>query len=421
MVAQSQVMSQAESRNMLTTVADKYTNVPLLPSFIVSLAGGSASIALAYLLKGYLPHFYSLIMERGPLQFMTIYAFWFTMGMLIFKYRNLNGERSAFNIDFIRSFTSGRDVIGNKSFVGIHAEIEENLDPRHKDLILVCRINKAIKQIRINNNPADVANVLKTVAETDAAIVDSSYILIKYMIWAIPVLGFIGTIMGMTQAIGSFDAVLKGINEVGFAGVKQSLGFVTSGLAVAFETTFLALVLSAVANLFSNALQKREEDLLSDVEEFTTDNIINKYSSLKDQITSSFPKDDIYDPKKDFVSTAESIVRELKNMNKQNQVHADEMMSQVGRVVEAVDALPKTSPEARGQDAPGEDLGPLLQEIGEVLKGQADFIKEMNAVSAFAQKNMETMEKLPDAIVEMKETSRKLGELLAKIYNRPFE
>jgi len=155
------------------------------------------------------------------------------------------------------------------------------------------------------------------------------------------------------------------------------------------------------------------------VEEFTTDNIINKYSSLKDQIAGSLSKDDSYDPQKDFVSTAEGIVRELKNMNKQNQIHADEMMSQVGRVVEAVEAIPKT-PDNEMQDV-GEDLRPLLQEIGEVLQGQADFIKEMNAVSAFAQKNMETMEKLPDAIREMKETSRKLGELLSKIYNRSFD
>jgi len=241
MSTKSQSMPLADGRDILTTVGQKYTNVPLLPSLIVSLAGGSASIAITYLVKGYLPHFYALIMERGPIQFITIYAFWFAVGMLIFKYRSLQGERRAFSLDFIKSFTSGRDVIGNKTFIGIHAEIEEHLDPMHKDLILVSRINKAIKQLRINNNPADVANVLKTVAETDAAIIDSSYILIKYMIWVIPVLGFIGTIVGMTQAIGSFDSVLKGLSEIGFAGVKQSLGSVTSGLAVAFETPFLAL------------------------------------------------------------------------------------------------------------------------------------------------------------------------------------
>ena len=101
MSTESQAIPLAEGREILTTVGQKYTNVPLLPSFIVSLAGGSASIALAYLLKAYLPHFYSLIMERGPIQFITIYAFWFTMGMLILKYRSLQGERKAFNLDFI--------------------------------------------------------------------------------------------------------------------------------------------------------------------------------------------------------------------------------------------------------------------------------------------------------------------------------
>lgn len=420
MASESQAMSAEAGQGLLRTVGEKYTNVPLLPSFIVALAGGSASIALAFVIKGAFPHFYSLIMERGPLQFLTIYAFWFTLGMLIFKYRNLQQERSAFQLDYINSFTAGRDVVGTKTILDYQQAIEENLDPREKDLILVNRINKAVKQLRINNNPADVANILKTVGDTDAAVVDSSYILIKYMIWAIPILGFIGTIMGMTQAIGSFDTVLKGISEVGFAGVKQNLGLVTSGLSVAFETTFLALVLSAIVNLFSNALQKREEDLLSDVEEFTTDNIINKYSSLRDKITSAIEEPASPQLAKDSGMDPEEIVRELKNMNKQHQVNADQMMEQVGHVIEAIQEMTEPSGSDAAQAGPGEDLRPLLQEIGEVLKDQAAFIKEMNAVSAFVQKNMETMEKLPSAVDEMNATSRKLGELFSKIYNRSF-
>jgi biopolymer transport protein ExbB/TolQ len=415
----SETMRPSESSDVLTTVGQKYTNVPLLPSFLVALAGGSITIALAYLLKGVLPYFHSLIMERGPVQFLTVYGFWFTLGMLVFKYRCLQKERSAFGLDFIKSFTVGREMVGTQTFVGEQQMIAENLDPRHKDLILVNRINKAIKQIRINKNPADVANVLTTVAETDAAVMDSSYILIKFMIWALPVLGFIGTIMGMTQAIGSFDTVLKGISEVGFAGVKQNLGLVTSGLSVAFETTFLALVLSAIVNLFSNALQKREEDLLSDVDEFTTDNIINKYTVLRDQISS--PQVEVMpEPEKSPEVDSEGLVRELKNMNKQQQVNADELMAQVGRVIEAVQALDQGGGDGGSQAAAGGDLQPVLQEMSEILKGQAEFIKEMSSISAYMQKNVEVMDKLPAAIQEIGETSKKLGELFSKIYNRSF-
>ena len=417
----SETMRPADGSDVLTTVGQKYTNVPLLPSLLVALAGGSASIALAYLLKGIVPYFYSLILERGPMQFLTVYAFWFTMGMLVFKYRNLQKERNAFGLDFIKSFTVGREMVGTKTFVGEQQMIAENLDPRHKDLILVSRINKAIKQIRINKNPADVAHVLTTVAETDAAVMDSSYILIKYMIWALPVLGFIGTIMGMTQAIGSFDTVLKGISEVGFAGVKQSLGLVTSGLSVAFETTFLALVLSAIVNLIANALQKREEDNLSDVEEFTTDNIINKYTVLRDQITSSHQMVVTPEPEKEPGVDPEGMVRELKNMNKQQQINADELMAQVGRVIEAVEALPQPAGGGAAQpEGGGQDLKQVLQEMSEIIKGQAEFIKEMSSITAFVKKNMEVMEKMPATMDEMSKTSKKLGELFAQIYNRSF-
>ena len=417
----SETMRPADGSDVLTTVGQKYTNVPLLPSLLVALAGGSASIALAYLLKGIVPYFYSLILERGPMQFLTVYAFWFTTGMLVFKYRSLQKERNAFGLDFIKSFTVGREMVGTKTFVGEQQMIAENLDPRHKDLILVSRINKAIKQIRINKNPADVAHVLTTVAETDAAVMDSSYILIKYMIWALPVLGFIGTIMGMTQAIGSFDTVLKGISEVGFAGVKQSLGLVTSGLSVAFETTFLALVLSAIVNLFANALQKREEDNLSDVEEFTTDNIINKYTVLRDQITSSHQMVVTPEPEKEPGVDPEGMVRELKNMNKQQQINADELMAQVGRVIEAVEALPQPAGGGAAQpEGGGQDLKQVLQEMSEIIKGQAEFIKEMSSITAFVKKNMEVMEKMPATMDEMSKTSKKLGELFAQIYNRSF-
>lgn len=396
----------------------KYTNIPLLPSLLVALIGGSLSIALAYLLKDVLPYLYALILERGPIQFLTLYAFWFAAGLLIFKYRNLQRERAAFNLDFIQSFTAGREVVGTQTILSQHRLLEENLDPRQKDLLLVNRLNKAIKQIRINTNPADVAHVLTTVADTDAAIIDSSYILLKYMIWIIPVLGFIGTVMGMTQAIGSFDVVIRQISDLGFAGVQQNLGLVTGGLAVAFDTTFLALVLSAVANLFTNSLQKKEEDLLSDVEEFTTDNIINKYSSLKNAVA---PLVQPAPPGRfNAEEAAQTMLRELKNMNKQQQVNAEALQAQLGRAIEAIQKLAQAAPEPAGP-ADTAQLATVLREVGQVLKDQAEFIRQIELISGHIERNVEVLEKLPGALDEINATSHKLGELFSRIYNRTFQ
>lgn len=418
----SAALSQKESRLAGVTVAQKYTNIPLLPSLGVSLAGGAATLALAHALSAAWPYFHDLILMRGPVQYLTIFAFWFTLGMLGGKYLRFRKERAAFDLPFIKEFTGGQEVLGTKTFIGEQEAISENLKEQQRNLILVNRINKAIKQIRINKNPADVANVLKTVAETDSAVVDSSYVLIKFMVWAIPVLGFIGTIMGMTQAIGSFDSILKDISQVGFAGIKQSLGDVTGGLSLAFETTFLALVLSAFTNLLANGLLKREEDLLSDVEEFTTDNIINKYSAIKERVSTSMEEGSLAASQAAGEISGGDLVRELKNLNRQNQANADNMMAQLGALIEAVrestQAIQKAAASPQAQEA--DDSAQTLGQMRELMEKQNQLLAELAKQAQSNSESAKALDQLPATLETLNETSRKLGELFGNIYNRTF-
>ena len=69
----------------------------------------------------------------------------------------------------------------------------------------------------------------------------SSYILLNGLVWATPVLGFIGTVLGLSAAIGEFTQTL-GVDSTDLAAIKLSLTGVTGGLATAFETTLVALV-----------------------------------------------------------------------------------------------------------------------------------------------------------------------------------
>ncbi len=423
MTTESVQKSTEDVKRLSRGVGSKYTNFPMLPCVVVALLGGSVTIGLALALGRLVPYFHDLIMERGPIQFLTIYSFWLCMGMLVFKWTSLEKERKAFTLPFIKSFTSGesgREIVGFDTILELHREIEENADIKQRDLILVQRINKAIKQLRVTSNPAEVANLLKTVADTDAAIINSSYVLIKFMIWAIPVLGFIGTVLGMTVAIGSFDSVLKSIGDVGFEGVRSSLGAVTAGLSVAFDTTFLALVLSALLNLLSNYIQKREEDLLSEVEEFTTDHIINRYSQLRGQIKDALP-DSLSAQlafQSEFRALAESINREMKNLNKMSQVNSDNFMAQMGGVIEAVQGM-------QGASAPP----PLPTEEMNRLADGLNSLRDQLAAHAQALASLKfpepeplapALQGLPEAIAQMNETSHRLGDLFSKIYNRSF-
>ena len=84
----------------------------------------------------------------------------------------------------------------------------------------------------------------------------SSYSFPKVLLWAIPLTGFIGTVIGMSQAVGSFDVVLSNADNVD--GLKDGLVQVTGGLGTAFDTTFLALVSSVVLAFPLSVCEKKK-------------------------------------------------------------------------------------------------------------------------------------------------------------------
>ena len=103
---------------------------------------------------------------------------------------------------------------------------------------------------------------------------ETSYSLLRGFIWAIPVLGFIGTVLGLSQAIGGFGEVLGTNNDM--SQITSSLKIVTSGLATAFETTLEALVAALAIQLLFTFLKKHEEEFLDDCAEYCHRHVVNR-------------------------------------------------------------------------------------------------------------------------------------------------
>ena len=146
---------------------------------------------------------------------------------------------------------------------------------RPKDFLLFRRIDMALSNLGNIGEVRDVGAVLESQADSDASSVDSSYTVIRSLIWTIPILGFIGTVVGLSQAIGSFTDVL---NQTGSdaAGIKSKLGPVVGGLATAFETTLVALLAAVTIQLLSTWVYKREEALLDGISDFTTEHVLSR-------------------------------------------------------------------------------------------------------------------------------------------------
>jgi hypothetical protein len=102
----------------------------------------------------------------------------------------------------------------------------------------------------------DLDDHLRYLADIDAVMQESSYALIRYIIWAIPIIGFLGTVLGITTAI-------SGVNP---DTLQDGMGQLTGGLAEAFDSTALALGLTMLAMFLQFLVEKQEEAVLEGID-----------------------------------------------------------------------------------------------------------------------------------------------------------
>jgi hypothetical protein len=124
--------------------------------------------------------------------------------------------------------------------------------------------------------------------------------------WAIPILGFIGTVQGLGVAVAGFG-VLGGSADV--SAIKNAIGQVTVGLGVAFDTTLLALILTTMLMFPLISFQRKEEGLFGELDNYIDDLLLARFPSpeqkpivienLEDSIEAGFrryiPDPDRYD------------------------------------------------------------------------------------------------------------------------------
>lgn len=121
-------------------------------------------------------------------------------------------------------------------------------------------------QFHSTNSVADVYSAVTTSMELSLHQVDLRYTVLRYLAWLIPTLGFIGTVIGIAMALGK-AGVMK-------ADDPNLLAVVVPQLAVAFYTTLLALLLSAVVMILIQMVQAQDEASVADVGRLCLDDII---------------------------------------------------------------------------------------------------------------------------------------------------
>jgi biopolymer transport protein ExbB/TolQ len=134
-----------------------------------------------------------------------------------------------------------------------------------EDSFLPQLIDLSILQLFTSRSLDQTVEIFTSMLELMSHRLDLAYQTMRFLVWIIPTSGFIGTVVGISIA-------LEGMQD------PKNISFekVTSGLAVAFYTTILALLLSAILVLLQNIVQRREETVLNRAAQYCLKNLINR-------------------------------------------------------------------------------------------------------------------------------------------------
>lgn len=224
-------------------------------------------------IAGWAGYFRQLFCERGATQYVTTLLTFWCMGLLVLKWLNLRQQRRAMLIQALPTDIAAE--INTSNLKDFHDHVI-NFPKPLRNTYIVNRIRKALEFFYVRQNNPEVAQMITSLSEVDAAKANGSYGMVKVFLWAIPIMGFIGTVVGIGAAISGFGAVFGAGESGDMSQIKEPLLTVLGSMGVAFDTTLLALVFSIMLSFPASSLQGEEDDLVSDVDEYCVDHLLKR-------------------------------------------------------------------------------------------------------------------------------------------------
>lgn len=204
-----------------------------------------------------------LLLKRGFTQYLTVFCAFLVITITVDKYLKINLEKKVFKKLGIPEEFSFEN---HKSVQLLH--LQEDLS--RTSTMITNRLRRVINAYINSGSRKTVTDFALDDSSFYLSASESSYAVPRILVWAIPLLGFIGTVLGISSAVNGFTGFLENTAEIDQ--IKEGIGTVTSGLAVAFDTTLLALLLSVVVMIPLVLIERMESNLL-----LATDIYINDY------------------------------------------------------------------------------------------------------------------------------------------------
>jgi len=188
-----------------------------------------------------------------------ILMFW-ALGIMGFKAYRIRQERRLLHRDLI-TIEGGMSLLPEDA----HRYVRPLQALSHKEQIHLPAkaLSVALRRFSTTRNIQNTSDSLNALCEQEANRLDSELAIIRYISWAIPSIGFIGTVRGIGAALGDAHKAVEG-----------NIAGVTANLGVAFNSTFIALILSIILMFLLHQVQLTQERLVLDTQDYVDEKLI---------------------------------------------------------------------------------------------------------------------------------------------------
>ncbi len=208
-----------------------------------------------------------LLYERGFTQILAIFLGGMVVTITIMKLVKIQIESKAFSKDLV----PGNIALENPKSIQVE-KLQQSLS--NEKSLLARRCSRVLAAYIVSENKQSATEFAIEDSTFYSITAETSNSVARILVWAIPLLGFIGTVVGISGAVNGFSGFLQQSSDI--EQIKQGIGTVTSGLAVAFDTTLLALFVSVLVMIPLVLVERQESRLLLAIDIYISDKLLSR-------------------------------------------------------------------------------------------------------------------------------------------------
>ena len=203
----------------------------------------------------------------GPEQCLCYVCFTWASLILLRRYMEVRRQRQAFQMELLPTDEGAR--ILPEDARPLSRKVDQ-LSTSRGASILTNMVRLGLNKYAVSKSGPDVAEVVRNQADVESSRFVTTMNTVNYLAWAIPAIGFLGTVRGLAGAMGQSRAKDQEVQEY----IDKYIDQVKDHLGTAFDCTFVALALSLVLMYFLHAVQRAEESLLIDCQDYCQEHLL---------------------------------------------------------------------------------------------------------------------------------------------------